>query len=80
MNTHNLEDVGEDSGHYKGILFGIVLWTNLIILIPYLFDRIAQNKFPTNGWARIMVFPCVWTGIWTILLYSLPSGDFGNYA
>src|SRR5437764_14640068 len=32
MNTLNLEDIGEDSGNYKGITFGIGLVVNLIIL------------------------------------------------
>ncbi|CAB4387704.1 unnamed protein product [Rhizophagus irregularis] len=42
--------------------------------------RIAQSKFSSDGWARILIFPCVWTGIWTIFLFSWPLGDWGNYA
>src|SRR4051794_26469771 len=76
MNTMNLGDVGD----YKGITFAIGLVINLIILIPYIFDRIAQHKFSSDGWARIIIFPCLWTGIWTIFLFSWSLGDWGNYA
>ncbi len=76
MNTLNLD--GEVN--YQGITFAIGLLTNLIILIPNIFDRIAQRKFSGDGWARIMVFPCVWTGLWTIVLFSWALGDWGNYA
>ncbi|RGB40508.1 carbon-nitrogen hydrolase [Rhizophagus diaphanus] len=77
MNTMNY---GDDLKGYKGIAFGVGLIVSLIILIPYVFDRIAQSKFSSDGWARILIFPCVWTGIWTIFLFSWPLGDWGNYA
>ncbi|GBB93832.1 hypothetical protein RclHR1_02240004 [Rhizophagus clarus] len=77
MNTLNLDN---ELGGYRGITFGIGLIVSLIILIPYIFDKIAQSKFSSDGWARIMIFPCVWTGIWTIFLFSWPLGDWGNYA
>jgi apolipoprotein N-acyltransferase len=76
MNTMNDGDVKG----YEGITFAIGLVVNLIILIPYIFDRIAQHKFSSDGWARIIIFPCFWTGIWTIFLFSSPLGDWGNYA
>src|SRR4051794_4070191 len=79
MNTLNLGG-DEASGSYKGLAFVIGLLVNLFNLIPYILDRIAQRKFSRDGWARIMVFPCVWTGISTILLFSSPLGDWGNYA
>ncbi|CAG8763162.1 4369_t:CDS:2, partial [Rhizophagus irregularis] len=77
MNTMNY---GDDLRGYKGIAFGVGLIVSLIMLIPYVFDRIAQSKFSSDGWARILIFPCVWTGIWTIFLFSWPLGDWGNYA
>ncbi|RIA95255.1 carbon-nitrogen hydrolase [Glomus cerebriforme] len=75
-----METLNDNIKNYKGLVFGIGLMVNLIILIPYIFDRIAQRKFSSDGWARIIVFPCVWTGIWTIILFSSPLGDWGNYA
>jgi hypothetical protein len=65
---------------YAGVIFGMGLVVNFAMLIPYIFDKIAQHRLSSDGWARIMVFPCIWTGISTISLYVNPLGDMVDYA
>ncbi|CAG8591553.1 1082_t:CDS:2 [Acaulospora morrowiae] len=59
-----------------GITASICFGINVLIIISLTFDRLAKTCF--QGWARFMVFPCVWTAIWNILVYN--SGDLINYA
>ena len=65
---------------YAGVVFVMGLVINFAMLIAYIFDRIAQHRLSSDGWARIMVFPCIWTGMSTILLYVNPLGDIVDYA
>ncbi|PKC01636.1 carbon-nitrogen hydrolase [Rhizophagus irregularis] len=65
---------------YAGVIYGMGLLIGFALLIPYIFDRIAQYRLSSDGWARVMVFPCIWTGMSTILLFANPLGDIVDYA
>ncbi|RGB37674.1 carbon-nitrogen hydrolase [Rhizophagus diaphanus] len=65
---------------YAGVIYGMGLVIGFALLIPYIFDRIAQHRLSSDGWARVMVFPCIWTGMSTILLFASPLGDIVDYA
>ncbi|CAG8617615.1 32290_t:CDS:2 [Gigaspora margarita] len=65
---------------YPGIIFSIGLLVNLIMFVSLILDKISQHMFNVVGWARILTFPFVWTGLWTIFLYTWAMGDMTNYA
>ena len=35
---------------YAGVIFGMGLVINFAMLIPYIFDRIAQHRLSSDGW------------------------------
>ncbi|CAJ0853245.1 8671_t:CDS:2 [Entrophospora sp. SA101] len=52
-----------------------ILFANLIILISLSVDRWYEI-----GWIKSLVFPCVWTGVWNLVVFTWPVGDYFNYA
>ncbi|RHZ74180.1 hypothetical protein Glove_227g82 [Diversispora epigaea] len=66
--------------HAYALTFAVGMVINLLGLTSLLMDRFAQRVFDSKGWARVMTFPCVWTGLWTLFTYNWILGDWGNYA
>ncbi|RHZ88797.1 hypothetical protein Glove_21g363 [Diversispora epigaea] len=66
------------SSHTFGysVLLGLLM--NCIILFSLILDRFAQMFF--RGWAKFIVFPCVWTALWNIFIFVPFFGDLTNYA
>ncbi|ORZ10563.1 carbon-nitrogen hydrolase [Absidia repens] len=53
------------------------LVTNLVILSSVLADHIFFHAKNKSAWARVLVFPCVWTSVWYIHGYW---GDRSGYS
>ncbi|CAJ0840410.1 17331_t:CDS:2 [Entrophospora sp. SA101] len=41
---------------------------------------INGNDGINRGWIKSLVFPCAWTGAWTLVVFAWPLGDYHNYA
>nr|CAG8461225.1 2213_t:CDS:2 [Entrophospora candida] len=41
---------------------------------------INGNDGSNRGWIKSLVFPCAWTGAWTLVVFAWPLGDYYNYA
>lgn len=52
-----------DVPHGNALTFAVGMVRNLLSVTSLLMDRFAQRVFDSKGWARVMVFPCVWTGM-----------------